>query len=164
MSKSKQKKDTGHPGQQSFDFENHIQEYENLRIKLMTPDKPKPIESYEEACMEVATGAKEDIRNWGGSREQLVDAINEYFGTPGRLSIHMFNHHLSKPVEYPMPCVLIYAIQHITGSLRVISNLARAQGAQVINGEEKRKLAIGELDDAIAKMHRLRKELRDIKK
>ncbi|OPY15639.1 MAG: hypothetical protein A4E66_00043 [Syntrophus sp. PtaB.Bin001] len=153
------------PKQRSFDFDTPIQEYETLRIKLLAgPEKPLRVESYEEACIEIAGTVKSAIRSWGGSREELVDAINAYFGTSKRLSIHMLNHYLSKPTEYPLPAVLIYAIQHITGSLETIATLAQAEEARVISGEEVRKLAIGKLDDAIAEMQRLKKEFRGIKK
>ncbi|MDD5170033.1 MAG: hypothetical protein PHN75_14540, partial [Syntrophales bacterium] len=127
------------------------------------PESPKRIESYEEACIEIAATVKSDIREWGGSREDLVDKINNYFGASEkghRLSIHMINHYLSKPVEYPLPSVLLYAIQHITGRLGTISVLAAAEEARVISKEEVRKLAIGKLDDAIAEMQRLKKEFR----
>jgi hypothetical protein len=156
------------PNQRAFDFDTPIQEYETLRVKLLAgPEKPHRMESYEEACIEIAATVKSSIRTWGGSREELVDAINVYFGASEktkRLSIHMLNHHLSKPTEYPMPAVLIFAIQHITGSLETIATLAKAEEARVISGEEVRKLAIGKLDDAIAEMQRLKKEFRGVKR
>lgn len=165
MSKNKRKIDTH---QQSFDFDAPIREYETLRVKLLAgPEKPRPNESYEEACIEVAATVKASQRASGMSREQMVEAINEYFGSSEngkQLSIHMFNHYLSKPTEYPLPAVLIYAIQHVTGCLFTIENFAQAEEARVISGEEVRKLAIGKLDDAIAEMQRLKKEFRGIKK
>lgn len=141
MSKKGRKIDTK---QQAFDFDTPISEYEALRVQLLAvPEVRRRIESYEEACIELAAAAKSDIREWGGSRETLVDAINEYFGASSKkhsLSIHMLNHYLSKPAEYPMPGVLIYAIQHITGRLGVIAALAKAEEAQVIDKGEVRKL------------------------
>lgn len=155
--------------QQSFDFDAPIQEYENLRVKLLSgPEKPRRCESYDEGCIEIAATVKSAVRASGKSREQIVDEINAYFcadeGNGKRLSIHMFNHYLSKPTEYPIPAVLIFAIQSITGSLETISTLAQAEEARVISGEEVRKLAIGKLDDAIAEMQRLKKEFRGIRK
>ncbi|OPY17085.1 MAG: hypothetical protein A4E74_01528 [Syntrophus sp. PtaB.Bin075] len=165
MSKKQTKLD---PNQHSFDFDTPIQEYETLRVKLLAgPDKPQRVENYEEACIEIAATVKRAIRTWGGSREEMVEAINAYFCSSEkskRLSIHMLNHYLSKPTEYPMPAVLIYAIQHITGSLETVATLAQAEEARVISGEEVRKLAIGKLDDAIAEMQRLKKEFRGIRK
>ncbi len=168
MSKNKQKNDTVHPDQQSFDFETPLQEYEALRVKLITgPEKPKRVESFSEACIEIAASVKTAIRLTNKSREEMVDAINAYFGAEEggyNLSIHMLNNYLSKPNQYHMPAALIFAIQHITGSLETTQIFARAEGAQVISGEEVRKLAIGKLDDAIAEMQRLKKEFRGIKK
>jgi hypothetical protein len=166
MSKKRRKIDNN---QKSFDFDAPIQEYETLRVKLLAgPEKPKTVENYEEACIEIAATVKAAQRASGMSREQLLDEINAYFGPTEvggkRLSIHMLNHYLSKPTEYPMPAVLIFAVQHITGSLETISMLAQAEDARVISGEEVRKLAIGKLDDAIAEMQRLKKEFRGIKK
>ncbi|NPU84407.1 MAG: hypothetical protein HPY65_07945 [Syntrophaceae bacterium] len=165
MSKKRMKLD---PNQRSFDFDTPIQEYESLRVKLLAaPEKSGRMESYEEGCIEIAATVKSALRASGMSREEMVDAINAYFGASDkhkRLSIHMFNHYLSKPAEYPLPAVLIFAIQNITGSLETISTLAKAEEARVINGEEVRKLAIGKLDDAIAEMQRLKKEFRGIRR
>ncbi|HRR42490.1 MAG TPA: hypothetical protein P5244_14750 [Syntrophales bacterium] len=165
MSKKRKKIDTN---QAALDFDAPIQQYEELRVKLLNaPETQGRIDSFEEACIEVAAMAKSDHRASGMSREEMVDAINDYFGATDsewRLSIHMFNHYLSKPTQYPMPAALIYAIQHITGSLAIISNFAKAEDARVISGEEVRKLAIGKLDDAIAEMQRLKKEFRGIKR
>lgn len=165
MSKKRVNLDHNQP---SLDFDVPIQQYENLRIKLLAgPEKPKRFENYDEACIEIAATVKSAQRSSGMSREELVDAINVFFGATEkskRLSIHMFNHYLSKPTEYPMPAVFIYAVQHVTGSLETISALAKAEEARVISGEEVRKLAIGKLDDAISEMQRLKKELRGIRK
>ena len=155
--------------QAALDFDGPIQQYEDLRVKLLhSPDNPPRIDSYEEACIEIAATVKSALRASGMSRDELVDAINLYFSATGKnrhsLSIHMFNHYLSKPTLYPIPAVLIFAIQHITGSLETISALAKAEEARVISGEEVRNLAIGKLDDAIAEMQRLKKEFRGIKR
>lgn len=165
MSKKRKTIDTN---QQGFDFDTPLQEYETLRVKLLEGSgKPRRVESIEEASIEIAATVKSAHRASGLSREQMVDAINEYFGaseTGKTLSLHMFNHYLSKPAEYPMPAVYILAIQHITGSLETVSILARAEEARVISGEEVRSLAIGKLDAAISEMQRLKKEFRGIKK
>lgn len=154
--------------QQALDFDTPIAEYESLRVKLLAaPEVRRRMESYEEACVEIAATVKSDIREWGGSREELVDAINEYFGaseTGKKLSIHMLNHYLSKPAEYPLPAVLIFAIQHITKRLGTITLFAKEADAQVIDKDEVRKLHLGKLDDAIAEMQRLKKEFRIIKR
>jgi hypothetical protein len=168
MSKKQIKLDTR---QQSFDFDATLQEYEDLRAKLLcAPEKPVCKESFEEACIEIAGTVKHAVSQWGRSREEMVDAINLYFGASDdgtrrkHLSIHMFNHYLSKPVQYPLPAALIFAIQHITGSLATIATLAKSEQARVIDKDEVNSLAIGKLDTCIAEMQRLKKEFRGIKK
>ena len=157
------------PTQQPLDFDTPIAEYQSLRVQLIAgPEKLERVENYAEACIEVAATVKSCLRAWGKSREEMVDAINHFFCATEKdswhLSIHMFNHYLSKPTEYPMPAAIIYAIQHITGSQEITSSFAKAEGARVISGEEVRELAIGKIDDAIAEMQRLKKEFRGINK
>ena len=148
--------------QMGFDFDRKIEEYRELKKEILSGQPPKHIESYEEACIELAAAAKRAIRQTDLSREQTVDAINEYFGWEGtkRLSIHMFNHYLSKPVAYPIPAYLIFAIQHITESLEMTRALAEPADAHVISGDEVRQMTLGKLDETILEMQRLKKELR----
>ncbi|MCE5265698.1 MAG: hypothetical protein LLG97_19490 [Deltaproteobacteria bacterium] len=164
MSKKQKRLDTN---QAVLDFDAPIQQYENLRAKLLSsPDVPKHIDSYEEACIEIAATVNTARRAAGLSREQMVDAINAYFG-PGnawRLSIHMLNHYLTKPTKYPMPAAMIYAVQHVTGSLGTIAALANAEDGRVIDKDDVRELALGKLDNAISEMQRLKKEFRGIRK
>lgn len=166
MSKKRRRID---PDQLSFDFDRHIKEYTRLKHALLAHDeqKERESESFEEACIEVSAAIKQAIRETNMSREQIVDAINDYFGWPGKeakkgkhLSIHMFNHYLSKPAEYPIPTFYIYAIQHITGSLIPTMSLAEAEGARVISGDEVRQMAVGKLDETILEMQKLKRDLR----
>jgi len=159
------------PNQGSFNFDATISAYRNLKDELLS-QRAAPagsiIESYEEACIEVAASVKRMLRVSGMSREQLVDSINDYFGWPDEtkraLSIHMLNHYLSKPVEYPLPAAMIFAIQHCLGSLDVSGTFAEAEGGRVITRDEIRELAIGKLDDTILEMQRLKRELRGNKR
>ena len=158
------------PRQLSFDFDRHIQEYTDLKDTLISSsyEKKPAVESYEEICIEIAASIKRAIRKTNLSREQMVDAINDYFGWPKEetkkgkhLSVHIFNHYLSKPIQYPIPLFYIYAIQHITKSLMPTISLAEAEDAQVISGDEVRQMAIGKLDETILEMRKLKRELRD---
>ena len=158
------------PRQLSFDFDRHIQEYAELKDTLISRghEKQQSAESYEEICIEIAASIKKAIRKTNLSREQIVDAINDYFGWPKEetkkgkhLSIYIFNHYLSKPIQYPIPFFYIYAIQHITKSLIPTISLAEAEDAQVISGDEVRQMAIGKLDETILEMRKLKRELRD---
>ena len=109
--------------------------------------------------MTIAAAAKKAIRQTNLSREQILEAINDYFEDK-KLSKHMFNHYLSKPTEYPMPAALVFAIQRITGSLEIIKELAGAEGARVISGVEVRQMTLGKLEETIIEMQKLKKELK----
>ena len=173
MSKKVKKLD---PNQLSFDFDKHIEEYTSLKEHILNiqPNSPQN-QSYEEACIEVAVSIKRMIRRTNMSREQVVDAINDYFawkkpsvtektgneyGKQRYLSIHMFNHFLSKPAEYPIYAFYIFAIQRVTDSLELAQCFAEAEGARVISGDEVRQMTLGKVDETILEMQRLKKELR----
>ena len=155
------------PNQLSFCFNQKIDEYTALKEEIITSPTARPVHthSFEEACIEMAAAVKRAIRNTNLSREQMVDAINDYFGwgeggSGKQLSIHMFNHFLSKPAEYPMPAYLLFAVQRITESLEPAQCLAEAEDAKVISKGEVRQWALGKLDETIVEMQRLKKELR----
>ncbi len=154
------------PNQTTIDFDAPIEAYSRLRDELLKDEKPKPTEyGYEDGCIDIAVAIKKAIRQTNMSREEMVDAINAYFDWPPDdkrkcLTIHIFNHYLSKPAEYPIPAVYLTAIQHITDSLEPISALADPVGAKVISGDEVRKLALGKLDSAIEEMKQLKREFR----
>lgn len=175
MSKRLKKLDNS---QLTFDFESKIETYQQARQEILDacqdPQPAKNIDNADEACIEIAAAIKRAIRQTNMSRPEVVDAINEYFSWPTtkqayqctggikekHLSIHMFNHYLSKPTEYPIPSFYIYAIQSITGSLEITGALAEAMDARVITGAEVRQMALGKLDETILEMQRLKKELR----
>ena len=166
MSKRKKRID---PNQLSFCFDQKIDEYTALKEEIITSPTARPvhIHSFEESCIEIAAAVKRAIRNTNMSREQMVDAINDYFGWPHasqvegkHLSLHMFNHYLSKPAEYRLPAYYLFAIQRITESLEPAQCLAEAEDAKVISKGEVRQWALGKLDETIVEMQRLKKELR----
>lgn len=165
MSKRKKRIDTN---QLSLAFDQQIEDYTHLKEEILTTKtNPPQNQSCEEACIEIAAAVKRAIRQTNLSREQMVDAINEYFGWPPippsngkNLSIHMFNHFLSKPVEYPLPAFYIFAIQRITESLELARMFAEAEDGKAISKGEVRQWALGKLDETIIEMQRLKKELR----
>ena len=144
-----------------LDFDRQIETYIKLRDDLVNdnPTIDRSDASYEDWCIEIAVAIKKAIRQSGLSREAMVCAINEYFKNKN-LSIHMFNHYLSKPAEYPIPAVYLPAIIHICNSVEPANVLVEADGARVITRDELQALAIGELDNALQEIQRLRKELR----
>jgi len=160
---SKGRKRIENPNQLKLDFEHTIETYQAVREEALDacqkPQTTKHIENRDEACVEIAVACKRAIRQSGLSREQAVDAINEHFGDK-KLSIHMFNNYLSKPIRYPIPSFYIYAIQHVTDSLEPTQALAESMDARVISGAEVRQMNLGKLDETILEMQRLKKELR----
>lgn len=151
-----------------FDYDARIDEYASLKSKIIEQahEVKKAAHSWEEDCIEIAAAVKRSIKKSGMSREQLLDAINKFYGidSAGKkarpVSIHMFNHFLSKPTEYPIPSYLIFAIQRITKSLEPCRAFADAEDAQVISGDEVRQMKIGKLDDALGQIQRLKRELK----
>lgn len=167
------------PNQMTFNFmfEEKVDAYisakqEILEVMDAEPRPSQPIENEFEACVEIAAAVKQAIRPTGMSREQLVDAINAYFGRSEEgaasdpptcrkpLTIHMLNNYLSKPTEYPIPSYYLYAIHHVTGSLAPADAIVAAEGAKVASGTELRQMTLGKLEESIAEMQRLKKELK----
>lgn len=182
MAKSKEKLDSRQLS--LFDYDRKIEDYVALKTEILrSPEKAdKEAHSWEEDCIAIAAAIKSAIKKSGLSREQIVEAVNDYYGwsqeisdcrsdiskkgkgkkaqTGKRLTIHMFNHFLSKPTKYPIQAYYIFAIQSITKSLEPCISFAEAENAQVISGDEKRALTLGKIDDHILELQRLKKELR----
>jgi hypothetical protein len=154
--------------QMALDFDQPIEVYTRLREELLQDIEPQPENHeylYEECCIEVAVAVKKAIRVSGLSREQVCDAVNDYFGWPKddkrkSLSIHMLNNHICKPSEYPLSAPLIHAIGRVTGSQEPLTALAEMEGARMITGDEVRKLALGKIDDALAELQKLKRTFR----
>lgn len=167
MTKTSKRLDTN---QSSFDFDTPIEAYSRLGEEILnSPAPPGTVESYEELAIETASVVKATIRETVMSRDQIVDAVNEFFGwdrKDGRkcLTRGMLDNYLSKPVQYPFPVLIIYAIMHICKSLKPIAYYADLEGGKVITRSEVRELSMGKLDAAIKEMQRMKKELMGGKK
>ncbi|WAC06607.1 MAG: hypothetical protein OS130_10110 [Thermodesulfobacteriota bacterium] len=151
--------------QKDLDFTAKIETYQRAKEEILkacaTQQPAKAFESYEEACIEVAASVKKSMRAKNLSRDQMVDAINQYFGDSKKpLSTHIFNHYLSKPTRYPMPAYLVYAVQQITESLEIAKSFAAAEDAKVITGCELRELALGKIEEHITEVLKLKRELK----
>lgn len=150
------------PAQAAFDFsarvESYIQAKSGLLDAVETSDPRPAIESSAEVCIEIAGACKRAIRRSGLSREQLLDKIQDLYGT--KLSPHMLNHWLSKPAQYPMPAHILLAIALITEDLAPLAALAEPIGARVITKSEIRQLTLGQLDQTITEMQRLKRRLK----
>jgi len=174
MSKGSKKIDTD---QMEFEFSygEQVARYVEARIQIQESIEQGPLsqafESEFEVCIDIAAAAKRAIREWGGSREQLVDEINVFFGRTAEgtkedpptcrnpLTIHMLNNYLSKPAEYPIPAYLLVAIQRVTGQLYPARAIVAYEGAQVATGAELRQMTLGKLEENISEMRRLKREL-----
>jgi hypothetical protein len=112
--------------------------------------------SEQEDCIEIAAAVKRAIRESAMSREQVCDAMNTYWGRTKEgheagkckkpLSYEMFNHHLSKPVEYPLKAYFLFAIHKVTGSLEPARTIVAAEGAEVASHEDIAMMALGKLE------------------
>ena len=168
MSKSTNKIDNK---QLSLDFEAQVDTLLSAKTELIqaieAKTTPHQVEDADEAMIEIAAAIKRALRESGLTREELVDGVNRYFGRtdaldlPGhKLSIHMLNHYLSKPTDYPIPAYYLFAIHHITGSLEPARAIVAAEGARVASGAEVRQMQLGKLEETLAEMHRLKRELK----
>lgn len=140
------------------------------RTRAKTPKHP---EYFDEDCIEIAAAVKACIRETGMSRHALVDEINRHYGWPttdqvekmeerpeGHLSLHMFNHYLSKPTEYRMPAGLLFAICRVTGSLYPCQVIAADAGGDVVTHAEKSELLLGKAEKAVYELNRLKRQIK----
>jgi len=179
MAKKRKKIDTSQlPLPFTERVENSLKDVENVFDEINHQSSPpKAMENFADACMEIASAIKKSIKASGLSRNDVADRVNKYFSWPtsaemellkksgedkGRkhLSSHMFNHYLSKPVDYPIPAGILYAIQGVTGSLAVCRSLAEAEDAEVISRQEKDTLMVGRMYDAKMGISRLMNEFK----
>lgn len=155
----------------------NIKKVINDASEIKKDQQVKPCINFKDACMELAGAIKKSVKASGLSRGDVADKINSYFGWPTisemeelreagkdknlrHLSLHMFNHYLSKPVEYPIPGAYLYAIQYVTGSLEVCSSIAEAEDAEVVSKEERDTLMVGKMYDAKIEISRLMNEFK----
>ncbi len=156
-------------GQGGFDWESRVDEYVERKTEIIEAcsERPRTAElGLDEACVEIAVAIKRGLRRSGLSREQLCDRINEYFGlSEGEgerkpLSVHMLNHYLSKPSEYPAPAYLLIPIVNILESFEPVQAIAEPAGGRVISESEVKLMSLGKLETTIAEMQRLKRELK----
>jgi hypothetical protein len=165
------------PNQQQFDFDfsDRVERYIEAREQIADAIEQGPpaldFENEFEVCMDIAMAAKRAMREWGGSREQMVDAINAFFGRSeagakadpptcrNPLTIHMLNNYLSKPTECPMPAYLLVAIHNVTGRMYPAETIVGYEGAKVATGTELRQMTLGKLEETLGEMRKLKREL-----
>ncbi|MCP3940039.1 MAG: hypothetical protein GY710_00960 [Desulfobacteraceae bacterium] len=178
MSKRKEKID---PNQMEFDWdfpsklEKVLQERTDIQNQVIAgPPKSqhKQTENEFEICVVLAAGIKRAIDESELSRDQVVDLINAYFGRTKEeakkdhplcrnpLTINMFNNYLSKPAECPIPAYYLFAIHHVTKSLEPAKVFVESEGAKIATGGEIRQMALGKLEEHIAEIKKLKKEIK----
>lgn len=163
--------------QTAFDFSALLDEYDEIKADLVTAAAEPVVVSCGihnemEDCIHIASAIARTVRECGLSREQLVDAINSYFGRSEEgaaaepptcrkpLSIHMLNNYLSKPQEYPIPAYYLFAIHNVTGIIEPGATIIAATGGQVITAEEIKLLQLGKLEQTLDQIHKIRREIR----
>ena len=142
-------------------------------INSRCPRRKSQQEYFDEDTIELAASVKACIRESGMSRRDLVDAINTHYGWPttsevesmdarpeDHLSLHMFNHYLSKPTEYRMPGALLFAICRITGSLSPCQVIAASAGGDVVTRDEKDDLLLGKAEKAVYELNQLKRQIK----
>jgi hypothetical protein len=137
-------------------------------------NRPKVHQEYfDEDCIELAAAVKCAIRDCGKSRLEMVDAVNRHYGWPttseveamterpaDHLSLHMFNHYLSKPTEYRMPGGMLFAIIRITGSLTPLAGMAECVGGDVVTRAERDDLILGKAEQAQYELSQLTRRIK----
>ncbi len=151
-------------------IENYTATKEEIIDQCARPVETREIASEAEDCIEIAAAIKRSIRESCLSREQVCDALNAYWGrTEERhlqghcqkpLSYEMFNHYLSKPVDYPIKAYFLFAIHRVTQSLEPARAIVAAEGAEVASKEDIAMMALGKLDKNITEMQQLRRQLK----
>ena len=75
----------------------------------------------------------------------------------------MMYNYLSKPIEYPMPAVVLYAAMHVTGSLTPAAVFVDSMGGQIATREEVRMMALGKINANIEELKKLEKTLKGVR-
>lgn len=176
MSNRKEKID---PRQMEFDwdFPSKLEKVLEERRKIQDqaikgPPKTKSTENEFELCVALAAACKRAISASNLSMDQIVDGINAYFGrsedaangdepsSRNPLTIHMLRKYMSKPADAPIPAYYLFAIHHLTESLEPAKLFVEAEDAKIATGGEIRQMAIGKLEEHIAEINKLKKELK----
>jgi hypothetical protein len=151
-------------------IDTYVATREEIVEQYNNPTENREVANEAEDCIEIAAAIKKAIRQSGMSREQVCDAINTYWGRTEAghkeerckkpLSYEMFNHHLSKPVEYPIKAFFLFAIHRVTQSLEPAKVIVAAEGAEVASHEDIAMMALGKLEQNITEMQRLKRQLK----
>lgn len=152
-----------------------MQEYKEIGEALNNMIDVGPVlhemENEFELCQEIAIALKQELRASGLSRPIFCDQVNEYLGrTEERykakpalcrrpLSVDSLNKMISDPIDYPIHSYYLFAFQHVLNGFGVVSAIIGAEGAMVVSGEDRRKIAMVKAKEFREKAQQLEKNL-----
>lgn len=151
--------------------EKHIASTREMVDSIYKKQRPEP-ESEMELGFRFILALKDAYKSADMSVDQLVDAINTLLHRSDAaadadpptckkpLTVPMMYNYLSKPIEYPMPAVILYAAQHVTGSLSPAAVFVESMGGKIATQEEVRMMALGKIYENIAELKQLEKSLK----
>lgn len=135
--------------------------------------RPKPAETELELGYRIIGAAKTAIAASNLSYDQVTDRINRFLhrskdgaaADPATcknpLSKDMLYQYLSKPLEYPIPAIVLYAIMHVTSHLAPAAMFAESMGGRVASREEIRLMVLGQIQRQQTELKRYEKLLRE---
>lgn len=147
--------------QMGLDFDRQVEDAIEVMSQLakgqieINPDSPVEDETIDcdSLYVLIAEACKDAIREFGASREQIVDALNAMFtfseseGTTNPITIHLLNNYLSKPTLNRLPIWAVMGICAITGNHGPMDVITKKLGLTVITGMERLHLHLGRADE-----------------
>lgn len=144
-----------------LDFDRQVEDAIEVMSQLakgqieINPESPVEDESMDcdSLYVLIAEACKDAIREFGASREQIVDALNTMFtfseseGTTNPITIHLLNNYLSKPTLNRLPIWAVMGICAITGNHGPMDVIAKKLGLTLITGMERLHLHLGRADE-----------------
>lgn len=144
-----------------LDFDRQVEDAIEVMSQLakgqieINPESPPEDESMDcdSLYVLIAEACKDAIREFGASREQIVDALNAMFtfseseGTTNPITIHLLNNYLSKPTLNRLPIWAVMGICAITGNHGPMDVIAKKLGLTLITGMERLHLHLGRADE-----------------
>lgn len=142
---------------------------ETLGTMLSAGPEQHERENEFELCQEIGIALKQELRQLGISREEFCDRVNEYLGrtqerykqTPPLcrkpLTKATLDKMISDPINYPIDAYYLFAFQHVAQGFGIVNAIVGVVGAQVVSGEDLRKIAL-------LKAQKLREQAQNLEK
>ena len=162
MPRKKKDKFKNEPPLPGFGFQDNVSQVmkdykevgQTLDTMLSMGPTPHDMENEFELCQEIAIALKQELRGLGVSREEFCDKVNEYLGrtqdrykqTPPLcrkpITKATLDKMISDPINYPFDAYYLFAFQHISKGFGVVNGIVGVVGAQVVSGEDLRRIAL----------------------